>query len=201
MSQARWIERSIYPWAVVLQTDPDPGPRAADRLLVRVRLRQPGAGVRADRALPDHHQHALRPESRPTSPPRPVHPAPRRPADPAGANCSCPAALPAIFAGLRISAGLSVIGAIVGDFFFKQGEPGIGALIEVYRQRLQSEQLFGAVILSSLLGARLLGLRLPGPAGGRVVARDPERPGPRVGRPPAGRAPRAGDTSPRPTGR
>jgi NitT/TauT family transport system permease protein len=27
-----------------------------------------------------------------------------------------PAALPAIFAGLRISAGLSVIGAIVGDF-------------------------------------------------------------------------------------
>src|SRR5690606_7244051 len=36
-----------------------------------------------------------------------------------------PAALPAIFAGLRISAGLSVIGAIVGDFFFGQGEVGI----------------------------------------------------------------------------
>ncbi len=34
-----------------------------------------------------------------------------------------PAAMPAIFAGLRISAGLSVVGAIVGDFFFKQGEP------------------------------------------------------------------------------
>ena len=58
-----------------------------------------------------------------------------------------PAALPAIFAGLRISAGLSVIGAIVGDFFFKQGQLGIGALIEVYRQGLRSEQLFGAVIL------------------------------------------------------
>ena len=29
-----------------------------------------------------------------------------------------PSALPAVFAGLRISAGLSVIGAIVGDFFF-----------------------------------------------------------------------------------
>jgi NitT/TauT family transport system permease protein len=63
-----------------------------------------------------------------------------------------PAALPAIFTGLRISAGLSVIGAIVGDFFFKQGDPGIGILIDLYRQRLQSEQMFGAVILSSLLG-------------------------------------------------
>ena len=35
-----------------------------------------------------------------------------------------PAALPAMFAGLRISAGLSVIGAIVGDFFFGRGQAG-----------------------------------------------------------------------------
>ena len=35
-----------------------------------------------------------------------------------------PAALPAMFAGLRIAAGLSVIGAIVGDFFFGRGEAG-----------------------------------------------------------------------------
>jgi NitT/TauT family transport system permease protein len=45
-----------------------------------------------------------------------------------------------------------VIGAIVGDFFFRQGDPGIGVLIDLYRARLQSEQLFAAVILSSLLG-------------------------------------------------
>jgi NitT/TauT family transport system permease protein len=63
-----------------------------------------------------------------------------------------PAALPAILTGLRISAGPSVIGAIVGDFFFGQGEPGIGILIDVYRARLESERLFAAVILSSLLG-------------------------------------------------
>lgn len=63
-----------------------------------------------------------------------------------------PAALPAIFSGFRISAGLSVIGAVVGDFFFKQGDPGIGILIDVYRARIQSEQLFGAIILASLLG-------------------------------------------------
>ena len=44
-----------------------------------------------------------------------------------------PAALPAMFAGLRISAGLSVIGAIVGDFFFGRGERGLGQLIKQYR--------------------------------------------------------------------
>ena len=63
-----------------------------------------------------------------------------------------PAALPAIFAGLRISAGLSVIGAIVGDFFFGQGEVGIGQLIRRYANRLEGEELIAAVILSSLLG-------------------------------------------------
>ncbi len=63
-----------------------------------------------------------------------------------------PAALPAVFAGLRISAGLSVIGAIVGDFFFGQGEAGIGQLLKKYASRLQGEQLFAAVIVSSALG-------------------------------------------------
>ena len=63
-----------------------------------------------------------------------------------------PSALPALFTGLRISAGLSVVGAIVGDFFFRQGEPGMGILIDLYRARLQSEQLFAAVLLSSAFG-------------------------------------------------
>lgn len=63
-----------------------------------------------------------------------------------------PAALPAVFAGLRISAGLSVIGAIVGDFFFGQGDVGIGQLLKRYANRLQGEQLFASVILSSALG-------------------------------------------------
>jgi NitT/TauT family transport system permease protein len=63
-----------------------------------------------------------------------------------------PAALPAIFAGIRISAGLSVIGAIVGDFFFAQGETGIGQLLRKYANNLDSEALFTAVIMASLLG-------------------------------------------------
>jgi NitT/TauT family transport system permease protein len=63
-----------------------------------------------------------------------------------------PAALPAVFAGLRISAGLSVIGAIVGDFFFGRGEAGIGQLLQRYANRLLGEQLLAAIIMSSALG-------------------------------------------------
>lgn len=63
-----------------------------------------------------------------------------------------PAAMPAVFAGLRISAGLSVIGAIVGDFFFGRGEIGIGQRLQRYAYQLQGEELITAVIMSSALG-------------------------------------------------
>ena len=151
MSQARWVERAVYPWAVVLQTIPilalvpligfwfDFG--LFSRVLVCVLIAvfpitsTTLFGLRGvDRG--DHDLFTLYGASR---------------ADRLR-KLQWPAALPAVFAGLRISAGLAVIGAIVGDFFFKQGEPGIGVLMEVYRQGLRSEQLFGAVILSSLLG-------------------------------------------------
>jgi len=63
-----------------------------------------------------------------------------------------PAALPAIFVGMRTSAGLSVIGAIVGDYFFRRGEPGIGSLISNYTSRLQGAELFAAILAACLLG-------------------------------------------------
>jgi len=63
-----------------------------------------------------------------------------------------PAALPAVFAGLRISAGLSVIGAIVGDFFFGKGDAGIGQLLRKHASQLAGEELLAAVIMSSALG-------------------------------------------------
>ena len=63
-----------------------------------------------------------------------------------------PAATPAIFAGMRISAGLSVVGAIVGDFFFQRGTPGIGALISRYGARLNSAELFASILVASLFG-------------------------------------------------
>ena len=63
-----------------------------------------------------------------------------------------PAALPAIFTGLRISAGLSVIGAIVGDFLFGSGEVGIGQMMKRYAARLEGEQLLAAVFMSCAFG-------------------------------------------------
>ena len=64
-----------------------------------------------------------------------------------------PAALPNIFVGLRISAGLSVIGAVVGDFYFRQGGVvGIGAQIDIYRGRLWGSELVAAIILASAFG-------------------------------------------------
>lgn len=80
-----------------------------------------------------------------------------------------PAAMPSIFVGLRTSAGLSVVGAIVGDFFFKQGTPGIGVLLDNYRSRLQSPELFAAIILASLLGVVVF--LIFGWIGRRVVGR------------------------------
>ncbi|WP_232667003.1 ABC transporter permease [Pseudonocardia sp. TRM90224] len=63
-----------------------------------------------------------------------------------------PAAVPSIFTGLRTASGLSVIGAIVGDFFFQQGAPGIGGLLRLYTQRLQMDALFTAITLTALFG-------------------------------------------------
>ena len=69
-----------------------------------------------------------------------------------------PAALPAIFVGLRTSAGLSVVGAIVGDFFFQRGTPGIGALLQTYARVLDYTQLFAAIFVAALLGVAMFGL-------------------------------------------
>ena len=63
-----------------------------------------------------------------------------------------PAALPSIFVGLRTSAGLAVVGAIVGDIFFQRGTPGIGAQIQIYTRLLQTPQLIAAILASALLG-------------------------------------------------
>jgi NitT/TauT family transport system permease protein len=63
-----------------------------------------------------------------------------------------PAAVPSIFTGLRNAAGLAVIGAIVGDYFFQQGAVGIGGLLRTYTERLQLDALLIAVSLTALFG-------------------------------------------------
>jgi NitT/TauT family transport system permease protein len=69
-----------------------------------------------------------------------------------------PAALPAIFTGFRISAGLAVIGSVVGDIFFQRGERGIGQLIQVYGARLNYTTMFGALIVTVALGITVFGI-------------------------------------------
>jgi NitT/TauT family transport system permease protein len=60
-----------------------------------------------------------------------------------------PGASPQIMTGLRISSGLAVIGAIVGEFI---GGGGLGAVVEVARRQQRTDIVFAAVILASLLG-------------------------------------------------
>jgi NitT/TauT family transport system permease protein len=64
-----------------------------------------------------------------------------------------PAAMPAIFTGFRISAGLAVIGAIVGEQFFRQGQkPGIGIVMEQFRQKLRYGPMYGGLLIAAALG-------------------------------------------------
>ena len=151
MSRAKWVERSLYPYAVLTQTIPILamvplfgfwfGFGNFSRVLVVVLfcifpvVANTLFGLQS--VQQEHHDlFTLHGASRLTR----------------LWKLQLPAALPSIFTGLRIAAGLAVIGAIVGDTFFKQGEPGIGILIDRYQSRLQSEQMVGAIILSSLLG-------------------------------------------------
>jgi NitT/TauT family transport system permease protein len=151
MSRARWIERSLYPYAVLTQTIPILacvpalgfwfGYGSLSRVLVVVLfavfpvIANTLFGLQSVQQA-HHDLFALQ-----------------------GAGwltrlwkLQFPAALPSIFTGLRIAASLAVIGAIVADTFFKQGEPGIGGLIGRYPSRLQSEQMVAAIALSALLG-------------------------------------------------
>ena len=58
-----------------------------------------------------------------------------------------PAAMPAIFTGFRISAGLAVVGAVVGEQFFREGDkPGIGVVIEQFRQKARFPQVYGGLL-------------------------------------------------------
>jgi NitT/TauT family transport system permease protein len=151
MSQASWLERSLYPYAVVLQTIPilamvplfghwlGFGFTARVLVCVLVSLFPIVANTLFGLRSADRGHHDL----------FTLHGAGRlvrlR-------KLQLPAALPSMVTGLRISAGLSVIGAIVGDFFFRRGERGIGILIDLYRIQFQPERMFAAVILASLLG-------------------------------------------------
>ncbi|MDQ3811637.1 MAG: ABC transporter permease, partial [Chloroflexota bacterium] len=134
MIQARWIEWSIYPWAVVLQTIPilaivpligfwfQFGFNSRVLVCVLIALFPIITNTLFGLKSTDQMHHDLFTLQRASRWQRLL-------------KLQLPGALPAIVSGWRIAAGLSVIGAIVGDFFFRQGEPGIGRLIVDYRAR------------------------------------------------------------------
>jgi NitT/TauT family transport system permease protein len=65
-----------------------------------------------------------------------------------------PAALPYIMTGLRISSGMAVIGAVVGEFIAGIGglRGGLGFLIASSAARIEMSTLFAAAVASSVLG-------------------------------------------------
>ena len=64
-----------------------------------------------------------------------------------------PHAVPYLVTGVKTSSGLSVIGAIVGEFFVGYGSGfGLGYLIRSAAEQYQADRLFAAVFLSTLLG-------------------------------------------------
>ena len=151
MSQAAWVERALFPYAVVLQTIPilalvpligfTLGYDFSSRVLVclLISLFPIVTNTLFGLLSAEQGQHDL----------FTLHKAGRLTRL---FKLQLPAAMPAVFTGFRVTAGAAVVGAVVGDFFFKQGDPGIGQLINLYVTNLQSEQLYAGIILSSLLG-------------------------------------------------
>jgi len=66
-----------------------------------------------------------------------------------------PNAIPSLFVGIRISAGIAVIGAITGELFAGSGSVGRGGLgysIIYASQQLQTDYLFALIVASAVLG-------------------------------------------------
>jgi len=151
MSQSPFLERGLYPYLVLLQTVPILalvpligfwlGFSATARIVVCVLIALfpiiANTTLGLNSASSAHHDlFKLHRASRAT----------------VLRKLMLPAALPAMFTGFRISAGLSVVGEIVGGFFFQRGPTDLGILINSYVDNLNGPLLFGAILFSAVLG-------------------------------------------------
>jgi NitT/TauT family transport system permease protein len=68
-----------------------------------------------------------------------------------------PAAIPNLILGARVSSGLAVIGAIVGEFFVGNGGQydGLGTLMTGWQSLQRTDALMAAVLVSTLLGVTM----------------------------------------------
>lgn len=71
-----------------------------------------------------------------------------------------PSAMPNIVTGMRIAAGLAVIGTIVGEFVAGelQGNAGLGVELLVAQKVGRTDLVFAAILVASLLGLGLFGI-------------------------------------------
>jgi NitT/TauT family transport system permease protein len=67
---------------------------------------------------------------------------------------SIPFAVPYIISGIKIGAGLAIVGAIVGEFI---SGGGLGSLIDVGRAQQRPDLVFAAIILSTISGWIIVG--------------------------------------------
>jgi NitT/TauT family transport system permease protein len=151
MSQAKWLERSLYPYAVIMQVTPILaivplialwfGYDFQARVVVCVLISIFPIITNTLHGLlsVDVNLHDIFTLHRAGRPARLL-------------KLQLPNAIPHIFIGLRVSAGLSVIGAIVGEFFFRQGTPGLGRLLDLYRAYLETDVLMSTLGFSVALG-------------------------------------------------
>ena len=151
MSRAKWIERSLYPWVILLQTVPILaivpvigfwfGFNLFPRVVVVVIIALFPLIINTLQGLqsPDPGLHDLFTLARSGGARRLT-------------KLQLPAAMPDMFVGLQSAAGLAVVGATVGDYFFGRGQIGLGMLIARYSSRLQSAEMLATVFVACWLG-------------------------------------------------
>jgi ABC-type nitrate/sulfonate/bicarbonate transport system permease component len=64
-----------------------------------------------------------------------------------------PVALPSLFAGLRVAAVVSVIGAVIGEWVGASG--GLGWLMKVSGPQFRTERVFAAIFVLSVMAVLL----------------------------------------------
>lgn len=156
LTRARWIERSFVPYAVFLQTVPIVA--VAPMLVLWF-----GIGFKAVAA--SSFIVAVFPViTAATAGLRSVDPEHRALFRLYGASrwqtfreLEAPSSVPYLAAGLRSSSGLSVIGAVVGEFVagHSEGHAGLGTVILGCFRQMQTPLMFGAILCCSALGLAL----------------------------------------------
>jgi len=66
-----------------------------------------------------------------------------------------PGSLPVLFAGLKTAAGLSLVGAVVGEFI--SAERGLGVLVQQFSSQLAISDAFAVILMLMFLGLLLYG--------------------------------------------